>query len=1068
MQRARFPFASAFVAGAQTIPAFPGAEGAGAFARGGRGGDVYHVTNTNASGPGSLAYGLTTGVPSAGRTIVFDVSGYAHVASELRVVSSKITIAGQTAPGDGFGLKDGTFRISGDDIVIRHLRFRAGHTADAIDLDSGSINSILDHCDAMFGGDENFSSYNSPPENMTFQWGLNAWGLESHSCGGLWDQNHATARYTLWAHNHTRNPKARPSVLDWTNNVTFDWDIGFIMGDSETPASWKANVRGNYFICPPGNIRSRALEKAHLDRNGVPNFSIFVADNLFDKDGDAVLNGQDYGYGIASGSFTTLTAPASNSGTASPVDPPLTAYKKIVSAAGPLRLSADASQPLRDEVGTILVQNLVTLRRHHISRVSQTGAINGGFGTLLSTTAPADTDRDGMPDFWEAALGLNAGADEHNGVLSAAQLTASFFPSGTAAGYTWLEEYLHFRAIPHGVVAKRTASDGGPNDTFLDINLRRFTSGFSKTPVFTFSAVSGGTVSLRPDGFTARFVPALNTFGRGKFSFTVTDADGSTWTQQCGVLISASGIPRDLLWQGDSSQNQWNATAPNWLAKSTATAFSAGDHTLFNDTGSAAPAIQIGSALAAGAVVVDTAKNYTFSGAGAVNGAALTKSGTGTLTVSNIGPNSFVSGVTLNAGTLTTTAAGALGTGPLTLAGGSLIFGATLPNPLQVLADSAVSGAGTQQADGAITGSGTLTLGIGNNATLTHTNTMAGFTGTLSLGASGANAPAYLRLNGNFGSSVATFDLGTGFATLLNRNGNATIRLGALLGGANTTLNGASSVSAPTTYLVGENSASTTFAGGIADNRAGAAKTLLTKAGVGTLTLSGVSTYTGATSVGAGTLAVTGALGDTSITVESGATLQLEGTVGTGGATIRNGGTLAGGGLIASPVTTQSGAVLSPGSGATPAANLRVGNGLVLNSATHRFDLSSTPGGANDRLTLSGGVLEINGTQTFDFRLTDGVLGLGTYVLIDGGTTTFANAPGLVSNLPTSGTRQTFALQRPPANNGQCYIRLVVGGAEPASLLWTGTSGLWDLNRYRKLERRTHTDFLQSRCRDFQ
>src|SRR6266478_6879892 len=81
---------------AQTIPAFPGAEGAGAYAKGGRGGDVYHVTNTNASGVGSYNYGLTTSVPAAGRTIVFDVSGYAHISTTLRITASKITIAGQT------------------------------------------------------------------------------------------------------------------------------------------------------------------------------------------------------------------------------------------------------------------------------------------------------------------------------------------------------------------------------------------------------------------------------------------------------------------------------------------------------------------------------------------------------------------------------------------------------------------------------------------------------------------------------------------------------------------------------------------------------------------------------------------------------------------------------------------------------------------------------------------------------------------------------------------------------------------------------------------------------------
>ena len=111
------------------LPAFPGAEGFGAFATGGRGGDVYHVVNLSSSAttPGSLAYGIAT-VPASGRTIVFDVSGYIHISGELRVTASKLTIAGQTAPGDGIGLKDGTFRVSGDDAVIRFVRFRDGNS----------------------------------------------------------------------------------------------------------------------------------------------------------------------------------------------------------------------------------------------------------------------------------------------------------------------------------------------------------------------------------------------------------------------------------------------------------------------------------------------------------------------------------------------------------------------------------------------------------------------------------------------------------------------------------------------------------------------------------------------------------------------------------------------------------------------------------------------------------------------------------------------------------------------------------------------------------------------------
>ena len=134
---------------AAQIPAFPGAEGFGAYATGGRGGDVYVVTNLNSTGPGSFYEGITT-VPTAGRTVVFAVSGQIRLASGVgtRITANKLTISGQTAPGDGILLKDGTLRISGDDIIIRHLRFRHGKNGsggDCIDLDSGCQNAILDH-----------------------------------------------------------------------------------------------------------------------------------------------------------------------------------------------------------------------------------------------------------------------------------------------------------------------------------------------------------------------------------------------------------------------------------------------------------------------------------------------------------------------------------------------------------------------------------------------------------------------------------------------------------------------------------------------------------------------------------------------------------------------------------------------------------------------------------------------------------------------------------------------------------------------------------------------------------
>ena len=1038
-----FAAGSALLAGAraQTIPAFPGAEGAGAYAKGGRGGDVYHVTNTNASGAGSLAYGLTTGVPGAGRTIVFDVSGYAHISVTLRVTASKITIAGQTAPGDGFGLKDGTFLVSGDDIVIRHMRFRDGNSADAIDLDSGSLNSIFDHCDAMLSNDENMSSFKSPPENLTFQWGMNAWGMESHSCGGLWDQNHATCHHSLWAHNHTRNPKARPSLLDWVNNVTFDWDIGFILADSDTPANWNANVVANYFIAGTTG-KTKALEKGGRDRNGAWNFHVWLSNNRFDGNWNGVVDGTDTGWGMVSGDVEHLAAPLVNAGVPVTTDDPLTAYKMIVSAAGPLRLDASNARPLRDEVGTILTNELVAQTHHHVSSPAGTGASNGGFGTLLSAPAPTDTDRDGMPDFWENALGLNAGADDHNGVLSAAQLTASFFPAGTASGYTWLEEYLHFLAIPHAVMAKSTTAA----PTSADIDLRKFTSGFAQSPVFTVANVSGGTVTQSGAGNAlVHFVPTTTAGGvpgRVKFTFTVTDSAGSTWTQQFGILVSASGVPRDLRWQGDGTANVWDTSAANWQMNGSATAFSLGDAVLVNDLGSNAPSLALSGTISPGAITVDSVKNFTFAGTGTLAGAApLTKSGTGTLTLS--GANGYGGGTTLNEGTLAIGSSGALGTGAVTLNGGMLSIGANAPtNALVVAGDTTIIGGsgGGLTGIGAISGAAALTINATNVFDLR--GDASGFSGTVT-----CTGNSTVRLNGSTGSAAATFDLGTGTNSLVKRGNAASISLGALAGGAGTSLSGASGTgnTTATTFVIGDKGLSTTFGGTIAN---GAAVSGITKNGAGTLTLAGASSYTGATSVSAGTLAVTVSLGATAVTVASGAKLSANGAIG-GTVTVQSGGVLAGtGGIFSGAVAVQSGATLSPGIAPGAAGTLTVNGGMSIAGTTLMFDLSGSPSGSNDTIVVNSGTIAFSGANVLQVNATDGVLGAGDYALFSGAAGTIVTAsPSSATPVytPPAGIRQTFQVNRPGSGSGPANIYLHVTGSA-ASLTWNAAGGTWDLN----------------------
>jgi pectate lyase len=166
------------------VPAFPGAEGFGANAVGGRGGTVYHVTNLNDSGAGSFRDAVSV----SGRTVVFEVGGIIRITSPV-VVKSGVTIAGQTAPGDGIALYGNRISFSdANNTICRYMRFREGINGDsgtdAVGVASGN-NMIFDHVSASWGRDETFSITGSPISNITLQDCIIGQGLLVHSAGGL-------------------------------------------------------------------------------------------------------------------------------------------------------------------------------------------------------------------------------------------------------------------------------------------------------------------------------------------------------------------------------------------------------------------------------------------------------------------------------------------------------------------------------------------------------------------------------------------------------------------------------------------------------------------------------------------------------------------------------------------------------------------------------------------------------------------------------------------------------------------------------------------------------------------
>jgi len=420
------------------IKAFPQAEGFGAEARGGRGGDVYHVINLNNSGVGSLRYGIEN-APASGRTIVFDVGGWINITSKLGVDTHirNLTIAGQTAPG-GIGVRGSQFSVGGDDVIVRHMRFRPGKGAgsdnDSINTNSNAERVIYDHVSAEFSTDGGFDNQAT---DVTLQFSSVSYGLQSHSTGSLLENPHRLSmHHNLYAHNNTRNPKHRVwETLDWINNVIYNWDTRAIemQGTSDPSYQWTANIDGNYFIAGPnhGNV-------APLSGGSTQNYETWLGTNAYDRDQDSVHNGQDYSWGDRDIFVLTSALTRWKNITSDPTPFPVAdevwkddstqaAYERVLSEFG-------ATPWVRDEVDQVLHDSVVNRTGNIISHENQLvplGVSNGGFGTLGGVSAPPDRDRDGMPDEWEAKYTPN---------LVTVTSNNNDFDND---GYSDLEEYLN-------------------------------------------------------------------------------------------------------------------------------------------------------------------------------------------------------------------------------------------------------------------------------------------------------------------------------------------------------------------------------------------------------------------------------------------------------------------------------------------------------------------------------------------------------------------------------------------------------------------------------------------------
>jgi autotransporter-associated beta strand protein len=1007
------------VAALQTnIPAFPGALGFGAAAIGARlNGAVYHVTTLADSGTGSFR----DAVSHSGRFVVFDVGGTITLSSVVSC-SSSLTIAGQTAPGGGIAIIGHEVSFSAkQNEIVRYVRIRpysASDGEDGINVGDGT-NMIFDHISLEISPYNNIDAHgDNGSDAITVQNSIiadPASNGSSHKQGFGAHTEHLGGKmawyYNLWVSEHNRQPLAKIDTI-FVNNTEYNFQAGYTV--ASTQGKFNHDIINNYFITGPADTSGG---DAFFQMNA--NQTIYSTGNLRDNNNNGTLDGSPISPG---GGGPVLSAPWS----------PLSTNCTVFSTASAARydISWAGAMP-HDQLDDLVVSQVKTLGHGTdgtgvgtagpsglYNNEGQTGLGNGGFGVITGGIAPLDSDQDGMPDYWELALGSNPNV-------------ADSLTPGTG-GYTKLENYLNWLAVPHAVASK---------NSFVDVDLRQYTGGFTNvSPVYSAFAPTNGTVALLPDGHMVEFAVAGNFSGLGSFNFYVHASDGTAMTNPVSVLVTATGASQNLIWRGDGAANNWDTASTNWLNGTNLVSFGAGDTVTFDDTGSDIPAINLVGSLTPASVTVAANQNYNFSGSGSLAGTmALAKSGAGILTVT--ASNTFTGGTFVNGGTLTmgnvTANSYGLGTGAVTLGDGTRlnlfdngtgIAGAgTFPNNLNVSGNTAMEMPESGAVSGVFTGSGTFNL-ITHYVRGDFNCDCSAFTGTLT--AQTPDGSADFRMGSYAGFANATVNLSNNinayFTGTINPSGN-TVNFGQLNAPSSATLRGGPTSGRVVTLRIGGLNTDSSFAGSIAEQTIGST-THLIKLGTGTLTLDGANTYSGLTIVSNGTLVVNGSTGTNTLTVVNG--------------------TLGGGGAIGGNVTIYSGNTIAPGANINSGTvgTLVITNGLTLTNATLYFDLASVTtagGGVNDLISLSGGALTLSGTTTVTPNLLNGFLTPGNYTLISGGSSTIGSAANLAW-AGAVGSRQTFTFDTATTPGS---VLLTVAGSPPATLVWSGTNGsAWDVN----------------------
>ncbi len=424
------------------LAVFPGAEGFGTRTIAGRGGKVLFVTTLADDGPGSLRNAVNQPFP---RTILFRVSGTIELRSHLFVSQPFVTIAGQSAPGDGICLKDAGLAIITHDVLVQHLRVRPGNegdvdgdTNDALQLmgkhgsiTDGASNVVIDHCSFSWGEDETVSTWYGA-NNITISHCFITEALNrsrhrkgTHSAGLIIGDSswHVTVHHTLMAHNGFRNPLiSGGGTHDLVNNVAYDWD-NLPAQVSDSHGNSFINFINNYFIHGPTSANSVPSEIV-VDRSyGIASPKLYLSGNLGPHRPTADLDEWDLvrmDWGDERPDAARYKADKPFPTWSVTIQPTMEALTNVLETAG-------ATLPKRDAVDTRIVTEVRTMT----GRMIDSPADVGGYPRLQTSPPPKDSDNDGIPDAWELEHRLNPN-DATDGNRDR-----------NDDGYTNLDEYLH-------------------------------------------------------------------------------------------------------------------------------------------------------------------------------------------------------------------------------------------------------------------------------------------------------------------------------------------------------------------------------------------------------------------------------------------------------------------------------------------------------------------------------------------------------------------------------------------------------------------------------------------------